>query len=106
MRNFNRENSALHFAYIEFSDIKVKFKDCSDKEIGLYSTHVKRKSLASLRRCQGRQQKVFCALQECLPGAAEQVNSWGGGRGEHAKHGPLGGSGGMLPQENFQICTL
>ena len=41
-------------------------------------------------------------------GVAEQVNIWGGGGGrdEHAKHAPLGGSGGMLPQENFQICTL
>ena len=38
-------------------------------------------------------------------GVAEQVNIWGGGD-EHAKHAPLGGSGGMLPQENFRICTL
>ena len=35
-------------------------------------------------------------------GASEQL----GGRGEHAKHAPLRGSGGMLPQENFRICTL
>ena len=35
--------------------------------------------------------------------AAEQVNSWGG-RGEHAKPAPLGGSGGMLPQENFEFA--
>ena len=30
-------------------------------------------------------------------GASEQLR----GRGEHAKHTPLGGSGGMLPQGNF-----
>ena len=35
-------------------------------------------------------------------GASEQL----GGRGEHAKHAPLGWSGGMLPQENFRICML
>ena len=33
------------------------------------------------------------------------MNSWGGGggRGEH-EHDPLGGSGGMLPQENFEFA--
>ena len=36
-------------------------------------------------------------------GASEQL----GGRGEHAKLTPLGGSTwGMLPQENFRICML
>ena len=33
-------------------------------------------------------------------GASEQL----GGRGEHAKPAPLGGSGGMLPQENFEFA--
>ena len=32
-------------------------------------------------------------------GASEQLGKGGGG--EPAKHAPLGGSGGMLPQENF-----
>ena len=35
-------------------------------------------------------------------GASEQLGE--GGRGEHAKHGQLGGSGGMLPQENFEFA--
>ena len=33
-------------------------------------------------------------------GASEQLGGWG----EHAKHTPLGGSGGMLPQENFEFA--
>ena len=38
-------------------------------------------------------------------GAVEQVLL--GGPGEHAKLTPLGGSGGMLPQENFEFsCNL
>ena len=33
----------------------------------------------------------YLVLSICYTGAAEQVNSWGGGgRGEHAKHAPLG----------------
>ena len=32
------------------------------------------------------------------------MNSWGGGQGEHAKHAPLGGSGGMLPRKMFEFA--
>ena len=42
---------------------------------------------------------TFCMVNRG-GGASEQL----GGQGEHAKHAPLGvgGSGGMLPKENFQ----
>jgi len=48
---------------------------------------------------------LWASMAVCIrgSGASEQL---GGGWGEHAKHAPLGGFGGMLPQENFRICTL